>query len=379
MKYTPYEMQDVGLAESKNLFRVISTFAGGGGSSTGYRLAGGHILAINEFVEEARNTYHANFPHTLIIPDDIKKLSGKDFLEPFEMKPGQLDILDGSPPCSAFSVAGKLSHGKGGKHSDGWGQTKKYSDDQVVENIEDLFFEFLRVADEIKPKVIVGENVKGLTVGEAKEYFNRINNEFSNIGYDVSAKVLDSKHFGVPQSRARTIFIGVRQDITAKIGLTFMNIASIFPSENKDLVSLEEGLEGMEIDKEEAKWLEEKWQNTAYYKATSSLMPDDPEKVLSGDDYGQRSKHFNMKRASRFKPAPTVTAMGSGATNAGTIHWNVQRKLTIKELKRVMSLPDDFKLTGTFNQQAERCGRMVPSLMMKAIAESIYEKVLSKC
>ena len=379
MKYTPYEMQDVGLAESKNLFRVISTFAGGGGSSTGYRLAGGHILAINEFVEEARNTYHANFPHTLIIPDDIKKLSGKDFLEPFEMKPGQLDILDGSPPCSAFSVAGKLSHGKGGKHSDGWGQTKKYSDDQVVENIEDLFFEFLRVADEIKPKVIVGENVKGLTVGEAKEYFNRINNEFSNIGYDVSAKVLDSKHFGVPQSRARTIFIGVRQDITAKIGLTFMNIASIFPSENKDLVSLEEGLEGLEIDKEEAKWLEEKWQNTAYYKATSSLMPDDPEKVLSGDDYGQRSKHFNMKRASRFKPAPTVTAMGSGATNAGTIHWNVQRKLTIKELKRVMSLPDDFKLTGTFNQQAERCGRMVPSLMMKAIAESIYEKVLSKC
>ena len=158
-----------------------------------------------------------------------------------------------------------------------------------------------------------------------------------------------------------------------------MNIASIFPSENKELVSLEEGLEGLEIDEEEAKWLEEKWQNTAYYKATSSLMPDDPEKVLTGDDYGQKSKHFNMKRASRFKPAPTVTAMGSGATNAGTIHWNVQRKLTIKELKRVMSLPDDFKLTGTFNQQAERCGRMVPSLMMKAIAESVYKKVLSKC
>ena len=379
MKYIPYEMQDVGIAESKNLFRVISTFAGGGGSSTGYRLAGGRILAINEFVEEARNTYHANFPHTLIIPDDIKKLSGKDFLEPFDMKPGQLDILDGSPPCSAFSIAGKLSHGKGGKHSDGWGQTKKYSDDQIVENIEDLFFEFLRVADEIKPKVIVGENVKGLTIGEAKEYFNRINNEFSNIGYDVSAKVLDAKHFGVPQTRARTIFIGVRQDITSKIGLTFMNIASIFPSGNKELVSLEEGLEGLTIDQEEADWLKEKWQNTAYYKATSSLMPADPEKVLSGDDYGQRAKHFNMKRASRFKPAPTVTAMGSGATNAGTIHWNVQRKLTIKELKRIMSLPDDFKLTGTFNQQAERCGRMVPSLMMKAIAESIYKKVLSKC
>ena len=86
MKYIPYELQDVGIAESKNLFRVISTFAGGGGSSTGYRLAGGHILAINEFVEEARNTYHANFPHTLIIPDDIKKLSGKDFLSMIKEK-----------------------------------------------------------------------------------------------------------------------------------------------------------------------------------------------------------------------------------------------------------------------------------------------------
>ena len=312
------------------------------------------------------------------------------------MKPGQLDLLDGSPPCSAFSVAGKISHNiheeeridlwgnitvekVPGKHSDGWGQTKKYSDDQIVENIEDLFFEFLRVADEIKPKVIIGENVKGLTVGEAKEYFNRITNEFSNIGYDVSAKVLDSKHFGVPQSRARTIFIGVRQDITSKIGLTFMNIASIFPSENKEFVSLEEGLEGLKIDEEEAKWLEKKWQSTAYYKATSSFMADDPERVLNGDDYGEKRNHFNVKRASRYKPAPTVTAMGSGATNAGTIHWNVQRKLTIKELKRIMSLPDDFKLTGTFNQQAERCGRMVPSLMMKAIAESIYKKVLSKC
>jgi len=82
MKYTPYKMQDVGIAESKHLFNVISTFAGGGGSSTGYRLAGGHILAINEFVEEARTTYQENYPNTLIIPDDIKKLTGEDLINP---------------------------------------------------------------------------------------------------------------------------------------------------------------------------------------------------------------------------------------------------------------------------------------------------------
>ena len=74
MKYTPYTMNDVYQGENKNLFSVISTFAGGGGSSTGYRLAGGKILAINEFVAEARETYRANYPSTPIIPDDIKKL-----------------------------------------------------------------------------------------------------------------------------------------------------------------------------------------------------------------------------------------------------------------------------------------------------------------
>ena len=217
MKYTPYKMQDVGIAESKHLFNVISTFAGGGGSSTGYRQAGGQIQAINEFVEEARTTYQENYPNTLIIPDDIKKLTGEDLINPVGLKVGELDLLDGSPPCSAFSVAGRAYTHEGGKHSKGYGKTKKYSDDQMVENIEDLFFEFLRVAEQIQPKVIVGENVKGLTMGEAKEYYHKIINEFEKIGYDVSSKVLNAKHFGVPQSRERTIFIAVRKDITAQV------------------------------------------------------------------------------------------------------------------------------------------------------------------
>ena len=143
MKYSPYKLQDVYDSASEKKFNVISTFAGGGGSSTGYRLAGGDVLAVNEFVEEARNTYRDNYPSTPILPDDIKELKGQDFLDLVGLKKGELVILDGSPPCSAFSVAGKLSHSKEGKHSDGWGQTKEYSDGMVVENIEDLFFEFL--------------------------------------------------------------------------------------------------------------------------------------------------------------------------------------------------------------------------------------------
>jgi len=395
MKYTPYTLDGVNKASAQNKFNVISTFAGGGGSSTGYRLGGGKILCINEFVEEARNTYHENYPETPIIPDDIKKITGKDFLKASGLDVGELDILDGSPPCSAFSMAGSVSHNKvqetvtdlfgneheyrvSGKHSDGWKSTKNYSDGKKVENIEDLFFEFLRVAKEIQPKVIIGENVTGLTMGEAKEYFNKILKEFENIGYDVSAQILNSVNFGVPQTRRRVIFIAVRQDVTSAVGLTFLNIASIFPEGNNDVISLGEAFEGLEYDQEEVDYLIKRWTASAHYKDTVALMPKDPKKVLTGADYHPKGHHFNVKRRSRFKPAPTLTATGAAETGAGGCHWSEPRKFTIAELKRMTSLPDDFILTGKHSQKAERCGRMVPPLMMKAVAEAVYTNILEK-
>ena len=182
MKYEPYTLNDVKKASSQKLFNVISTFAGGGGSSTGYRLAGGNILLINEFVEAAIDSYKANYPDTPVLVDDIKKYSGEDFLKMVDLKPGELDLLDGSPPCSAFSIAGKREKGWKGYVSDNKltyfnddgelvteGESvektgiKQYSDDKIVEDIEDLFFEYIRIAKDIRPKVIVAENVKGIT------------------------------------------------------------------------------------------------------------------------------------------------------------------------------------------------------------------------
>jgi len=393
--YKPYTMQDVHDASAQEKFKVISTFAGGGGSSTGYRLAGGKVLVINEFVEEAQKTYAENYPETIILPGDIKALTGKDFLDAVGVDVGEIDILDGSPPCSAFSVAGKLSHNiheeehvdlwgnvtiekVPGKHSDGWGQTKNYSDGKMVENIEDLFFEFLRVAKEIKPKVIVAENVKGLTISEAKKYFNKILNTFEKIGYDVCAKVLDSRYYGVSQTRTRVIFIGIREDVAEKTGYSFMNISQIFPEPDKEVIPVKDVMVGLVNDPEEVKYLTEKFSNTAYWKQTGSKMPIDPDKVLTGMDYHPKGHHFNLKRVSQHQPCPTITAMGSAETTAGAFHWIEPRKLTLGELKRIMSLPDDFILTGKWNQKAERCGRMVPPLMMEKVASSIYEKVLEK-
>ena len=395
MAYSPYNLQDVYDASAQEKFKVISTFPGGGGSSTGYRLAGGKVLVINEFVEEAQKTYAENYPETIILPGDIKELTGKDFLDAAGVGVGEIDILDGSPPCSAFSVSGSLSHNiheeehvdlwgnvtiekVPGKHSDGWSKTKNYSDGKKVENIEDLFFEFLRIANDIKPKVIVAENVKGLTVGEAKSYFNKILNKFEEIGYDICAQVLDSRYYGVSQTRTRVIFIGVREDVANKAGYNFMNISQVFPEPDKEVIPVKDVMVGLEYDSEEVQYLTDKWINTAYWKQTGSKMPIDPDKVLTGMDYHPKGHHFNLKRVSQHQPCPTITAMGSAETTAGAFHWIEPRKLTLGELKRIMSLPDDFILTGKWNQKAERCGRMVPPLMMERIASSIYNKVLEK-
>ena len=375
--YKRYTLQDTLDSEKRSLFNVLSTFAGGGGSSTGYRLAGGKILAVNEFVPEAQNTYKENYPDTTIVPGDIKELTGTYLMEQAGIKVGELDLLDGSPPCSAFSMAGSVSHGEGRTHADAFGKKKKYSDIEGVENVEDLFFEFLRVAKDIKPKVIIGENVEGLTMGEAKEYFHKIQNTFEEIGYLIVANVLDSSYFGVPQSRKRCFFIGVREDVAEKVGINFMTMYQLYPDKNDFRTTLGEAINDVvNEDKEELDYLFDKISPERAVGKTLMKMPKDPDKVLTGMDYHVKGHHFNLKRSSLRKPCPTITAMGNLAGVAGTCHPIEDRKFTIKELKRIMSLPEDFKLTGKHKQQSERIGRMVPPLMMKALAESVYNKVL---
>jgi len=373
MTYKPYTMQDVLKSASRKLFTVISTFAGGGGSSTGYKLAGGNILAVNEFVDAAVETYKENYPDTPVIKEDIKKLTGKDFLKLTNIKQGELDILDGSPPCSAFSIAGKREKG--------WDKTKKYSDNKEVENIEDLFFEFIRIAKDIQPKIIVGENVAGITMGEAKEYFNRIVNEFSTIGYEAVGKVLNSADFGTPQARQRCFFIAVRNDVMEKIGLNFMSMESqLYPLPTGKQVTLREAIDNIQNDPEEEKMLldfvqgsfQKKWIELLEFYPKKHLKPSDPKYI----EINPKQSMFNMIRPCPDLPSPTITQAGQKMGLSGVFHYAKNRKLTIPELKRVMGLPDDFKLSGKFDQQAERIGRMVAPLCMKNLAETLYNNVL---
>ena len=372
MKYEPYTVEDVKKASAQNKFTVISCFAGGGGSSTGYRLAGGKILLINEFVEEAISSYKKNYPDTPVLVDDIKKYKGEDFLKMANIKPGELDILDGSPPCSAFSVAGKREKG--------WDKKKSYSDGKTVENIEDLFLEFIRIAKIIQPKVIVAENVKGITFGEAIKKLNEFVKCFENIGYYVTYKVMNAADYGVPQARERTIFICVREDVADKIGLSFLNVSKIFPNQFSYQISMKDAIDKIENDPEQIKELKDFYEGS-FQKKFLDRIPFNPTKHMKPSDpefreWNPKASCFNMIRPCPTLPSPTLTQQGQKKGLSGVFHYADNRKLTIVELKRLMSLPEDYELTGTFDQQAERIGRMVAPKMMAEVAKSIYENVL---
>lgn len=195
-----------------NGFRAVSTFSGCGGSSLGYRLAGFKVLWASEFVPAARDCYAANFPTTILDGRDIREVTPEDVLAAVGLEAGELDLLDGSPPCASFSTAGK--------RAEGWGKVKKYSD--VEQRTDDLFFEFVRLLKGIRPRTFVAENVSGLVKGVAKGYFLEILAALKGAGYRVACRVLDAQWLGVPQARQRTIFVGVREDLADAAGRPIM-------------------------------------------------------------------------------------------------------------------------------------------------------------
>ena len=201
--YAVPSMAEVARSRGSNGYRVVSTFSGCGGSCLGLEMAGFEILMASEFVEAARDTYRLNHPGVFVDDRDIRTVTPDDILEQVGVAVGEIDLLEGSPPCASFSTAGKRSKG--------WGEVKKYS--ETKQQVDDLFFEYARLVDGLQPKVFIAENVSGLVKGVAKGYFKMILRELKDCGYQVEAKLLDAKWLGVPQSRQRLIFMGVRNDL----------------------------------------------------------------------------------------------------------------------------------------------------------------------
>lgn len=201
----PYRIPTMGEIDAltPNGYQVVSTFSGCGGSSLGYRMAGFTVLAASEFVPAAAEVYRMN-SRAVVDTRDIRSVNGVEWMDSLGLAPGELDVLDGSPPCASFSLAGKRSKT--------WGQVKTYSD--TKQRTDDLFMEFARLLEEIRPKVFIAENVPGLRQGSSKGYFKMIVARLREAGYSVQVTELDSMWLGVPQQRRRLIFMGVRDDLS---------------------------------------------------------------------------------------------------------------------------------------------------------------------
>ena len=267
------------------------------------------------------------------------------------MKAGDLDLLDGSPPCASFSTAGAREAG--------WGKVKKYSDS--VQRTDDLFYEFIRLVRGIKPKVFVAENVSGLVKGTAKGYFLEILSALKKCGYRVSCRVLDAQWLGVPQSRQRTIFVGVREDL---------GLDPVHPKPLQHFYSIKDALPW--IGKKE---LLNKFAVEPECDITRFAIGKEWDRVSIG---GQSEKYFSLMRPDINKPCPCITQTAGNTGAAGVCHPTEKRKFSIAEIRRICSFPDDFILRGTYAQQYERCGRAVPPVMMSHIAATIRDQILNK-
>lgn len=200
--YAIPSMAEISAAEPCGL-DVVSTFSGCGGSCLGFKMAGYRTLWASEFVDAARDVYRTNFPGVQVDERDIRDVKPEEILSAIGRERGDVDVLEGSPPCAAFSTAGKRSAK--------WGESTPYS--ETVQRSDDLFFELARIVDGVQPRVFVAENVSGLIKGVAKGYFKAILARLQACGYRVEARLLDASWLGVPQARQRLIFVGVREDL----------------------------------------------------------------------------------------------------------------------------------------------------------------------
>ena len=390
MRYNRYTLDDLKKSSDRKLFSYISFFAGGGGSSAGYKLAGGDCRFVNEFQQVAVNTYLANWPGTPHICGDIKNITGKKIMEMTGLEVGELDILDGSPPCPPFSMSGTKQKG--------WNK-EKVAYGMKQQNIEDLTWEMIRITSEMKPKVVICENVKGLTMDYAKQHLDRMVADFEKEGYTTTYKVLNGIHFGVPQKRQRVFIVSVRNDVLDKIGMPWMLISSLFPESANEEPTIEDAIGDLRLDNEnsvEAYELCETMKTSAKYKWLKRLEKN-PNRVVSvGDDVvgpwyekviahrrkmGKsipEAKHsfYQSRRVPWNQASHTLSEQGMMTSLAVHLHPEEDRVFTTKEGARIMTLPEDYINTGTLNEKLARIGLMVAPMMMKHLAESIYEKVL---
>lgn len=329
-----------------NGIKVMSTFACGGGSSMGYKRAGCEVIAANDIDPEMAWHYKLN-----IKPKHYYLCPIRDLLTA-ELPPElfDLDILDGSPPCSTFSMAGS-------REKD-WGKDKHFREGQAKQVLSDLFFDYLDLVERLRPKVAIAENVKGMLIGNAKGYTKMVMARFKELDYRPQLFLLNGADCGVPQRRERVFFVAIRNDIVAP---------PLKLAPKHQWINCENATKDLKITSDELKEVK--------FTANTDLIwwP----KTRPGEDYGdavkrtgQPVKLWNSKKLDSNVPSLTLTA-----THTMFKHWKEPRHLTFREYVRLGAFPDDYQAKSN-NIGKYMIGMSVPPKMTEQVARAVIDQWL---
>jgi DNA (cytosine-5)-methyltransferase 1 len=280
----------------------------------GYR----ELLAV-EWEQNAADTFRLNFPHVSLYHGDIASLSVDECLKRAGVAPGELDVFDGSPPCQGFSTAGKR---------------------EVDDPRNQLFREYCRLLSGLRPRAFVMENVSGMVKGGHKAIFAEVLRTLKSCGYKVKARLLNAMFYGVPQSRERLIFVGVRDDI------------GVEPSHPQG-------------------WSVPVIVRDAFVRVSApdspALTPRYREYWNSAPQGGSVGKLRSVRKLSEnHVPGTLLKSEGNGAP----YHYAECRAISTAERKRIGSFPDAFVFTD-FHSATARIGNSVPPLLMRAVASHV--------
>lgn len=310
-------------ANKKSQYKAIELFAGAGGTALGMDYAGIEHIFLNDFDKDCVGTLQKNRPEWNSVLGDVSKI---DFTGM------QADIVQGGFPCQSFSYAGKGL---------GFGDIRGT-----------MFFQFLRCVKEVKPKIAIGENVRGLLKHDDGKTLATMVKKFEEAGYKVAYKVLKAQYHDVPQKRERLLIIGIRDDL---------DIPFIFPKENDYTVSLREALEDCPPS-----------QGQKYPERKASVMklippggywrdlPIELQKEYMGGSFHLSGGRTGMARRLAWdEPSLTLTC-APAQKQTERCHPEETRPLAVREYARIQTFPDDWDFVGSMSSQYKQIGNAVP-------------------
>lgn len=327
----------------KNNLNVFGTFICGGGSSMGYKLAGFNHLGGVEIDKQVAEIYKLNHNPKYLFNEDIRNFNKRTDL-PKELY--SLDILDGSPPCSTFSMAGSREKN--------WNKEKVFREGQAKQTLDDLVFVYCNTIIKLQPKVFILENVKGIIQGNAKVYSKKIVEKMNNAEYTVQVFCLNAASMGVPQKRERVFFIGFKNDLKfPKLKLEFNEKPILFSEIVEKNCKSPECFKFPESEKNRLEYIKE------------------GDLDLSFADKRYRNKltgkaFFNQNLIYDKDVPNTITG------HEKNFYFNEKRRLSNLEIKQIGTYPIDYN----FNEIEPKylIGMSVPPVMAAQISLKIKEQ-----